>query len=314
MHTTPSAPADQSVWFCPEPDVNALALARSSAQLGRVRSGLGASIEIAARLLRMLEDPEFEVAAVARVIEEDPALTARVLRAANGAMFTLRQPCRHVSHAITMLGARTMGELAAAAAAADLFTRRGLEGRLRTHAVATAAVARDLATQLGRPTRDLFLSGLLHDVGKLVLLQGAGEERYGTEGLRYATLLALRADVAGGTWLLEQASLGFDHAALGQAALEAWNIPSPIPAVVGWHHDVPRALRGGGHEAELVCMLRIADALSHLFDGPLRDDTTALTLLREPAALSGLGLTIDDLERAMPRLRCVHANAAGMLD
>jgi len=178
QRTEPSV--DPSVWLGLEMYTDATTLARRSHQLERVLvRGLQPSIEVAARLLRLLRDPEFELREVSRVIEGDPALTARVLGLSNSAVFARRQPCRDVAHAVTMLGAGTVGELAAVAAIAETYGLRDVEGKLRCHAVATGAVARELCVQRGRPTADVFLAGLLHDLGKLVLLQGAGDESYG---------------------------------------------------------------------------------------------------------------------------------------
>jgi HD-like signal output (HDOD) protein len=151
-------------------------------------------------------------------------------------------------------------------------------------------------------------------VGKLVLLQGAGEERYGIESLDYASLLERRVGTCGGVHLMEQAALGFDHAALGCAALRAWNIPEPIPQLVGWHHSVPRARQEGGRMAELVYLLRVADCLTHAFTGPRLDDEANQAATREPAAMAGLGLNAERLEAFIPQLQYAHAAAPGLLD
>jgi HD-like signal output (HDOD) protein len=315
MDTSTGAAHDNFLWFGSEPDSDANTLARDSQQLERVlEAGLCPSVEIATRLMRMLEDPEFSTTDVARLIESDPALTARVLTAANSPVFTLRRSCRSISHAVTILGARTIVELTAAAAVTGLYKHRGTEARLRDHAVSTAAVARELAELLRRPSRDLFLAGLLHDLGKLVLLQGAGEERYGTGGQRYDELLERRLSVSGGTYLLEQAALGFDHAALGCAALSAWGIPDPIPDLVGWHHSIELARRDGGTQQATVCVLRLADSLCHAFEGPRLQDQASQLMLREPAAVAELGLDVDELGLLIPQLQHVHAGAASMLD
>jgi len=315
MQQRTESSVDPSVWLGLEMYTDGTTLARRSPQLERVLArGLLPSIEVAARLLRLLRDPEFQLREVSRVIQCDPALTARVLGLSNSAVFARSRPCRDVAHAVTMLGAGTVGELAAVAAVGEAYGLRGVEGKLRSHAVATAAVARELCVQLGRPTVDVFLAGLLHDLGKIVLLQGAGDESYGTGGMDYQVLLQRRAGQSCGTHLLEQSALGFDHADMGCVALEAWNIPEPIPRVIGWHHSLERVLQEGGRTAELVCLVRVADSLAHVFAGPRYDDRTAGALLREPAAMAGLGLSLDDLLPLIPQLRHANSSSAGMLD
>ncbi len=315
MTYTPTGGLDASIWSGLETYADATSLARASRQLERVRpGGLKASFEIAARLLRSLEDPDFCVREVAGIIEGDPVLATRVLGIANSPMFSRQGRCRDISHAVALLGARCLSEVAAAATAAGLYKRFGVQARMRDHSLSTAAVARRLATRLGASTDDVFLAGLLHDVGKLVFLQGAGDERYGMDGSSYAALLERRAGRVAGTHLIEQASQGFDHAALGCVALREWGIPEPVPRAVGWHHDLERARQEGGRMAELVSLLRLADSLSHAFAGPRLEVQTTRLLIREPVAMACLGLEPEDLDLALPELRHAHAAAIKLLD
>ncbi len=128
MQTSTPSPFDPCVWFAADPLSDSVGLARESAPFAKVMDrGLQPSVEIAARLLRLLEDPEFDTAEVAALIERDQALAARVLRGANSPMFALRQPCKTVPRAVTMLGARTIGELAGGDPAPDPLGNGGVD-------------------------------------------------------------------------------------------------------------------------------------------------------------------------------------------
>jgi HD-like signal output (HDOD) protein len=101
----------------------------------------------------------------------------------------------------------------------------------------------------------LFLTGLLHDIGKLLCMQ-AGIESY--DGLPPAAL-----DTPDRLHLVERDRLGYDHAVLGAHVLSNWKIPEPIAHVVAWHHQPERAYAGGGTVGMQVAMVRLADRLEY---------------------------------------------------
>jgi len=99
-----------------------------------------------------------------------------------------------------------------------------------------------------------FLAGLLHDVGKMLLIE-SGEFDYGGA----AAAQALQFD---GIWVQERRKLAYDHAILGGQILNRWNIPQPIPRIVAMHHQPGRAAEFTDI-GPLVAMLRVADRLEH---------------------------------------------------
>ncbi len=304
---------DQS-WFGMDDDSQARALASTSLPYRRVEAaGVPPSTAAAVRLMRVVRDPEYSALEVVRMVESDPGLAARVLRMANSAMLGLRRPCRDVSHAVALLGGRAMSEIAAAAAVCDLYRPHGLEGRLRAHAVATAAIAREIALQRNLPTEDLLIIGLLHDIGKLMLLQGTAGERFGPSAMAYAEHLGRRVAVHGGCHLDEREALGYDHAVLASVMIGAWGIPEPIPQVVGMHHRVERAVLLGGRLAQQVCLLCLADRLAHTFDSPILVDSAAQAVMSEHAAVAFLELDLDDLLMMLPELQYAHFSSADLL-
>jgi len=300
--------------FGQDNDDDARALAHTSIQLRMVQArGLQATLASAARMLRLVNDPEYNAMEVTGLVESDPGLATRVLGLANSALFDLRRPCSTVGHAVALLGGRALGEIAAAAALADLYRSYGLEGRLRSHAMSTAAVVRELALQLGLPTQDLFLAGLLHDVGKLVLLQSMVPDVYGSAGSTYRGLLDQRLRIVGGTHPMEQASLGFEHGVLAGVMLSSLGIPEPIPRVIGWHHSVELALQAGGRAADQVCLLRVADSLSHAFSTPSLVDDAVQSALMEHVALGFLGVDERSLEGMASELHHAHFSSRDLL-
>jgi len=134
---------------------------------------------VGVKALQMLRSPTGSLQAAAQVLENDPLLSARILRIANSAAYATRESAVSVSQAVARLGTRTMEAVLIEASAQGVFASRNREinaacQRLWEHSLATGMLARDLALKvLGNTAQDFsqaaFLAGLLHDIGKPVL-------------------------------------------------------------------------------------------------------------------------------------------------
>lgn len=207
------------------------------------------------KLFAYLSTPEYKLDRVREMIESDPALATRIMRVANSAAYRAYDLCTSISRAIIRIGATGILELAMGISAMSLFKDiTGMGLKVRDHAVGTAAVARELAYRmdLKKQGSQLFLCGLLHDIGKLLLLQSGD--------LAYATMLA--QDFSPNmSHLKERAHWGFDHALLGAHVLKTWNFPPPIPQIIAAHHQSKTDLSRSPQIARSVDILRVADAI-----------------------------------------------------
>ena len=210
------------------------------------------------RLVEYVSRLDFDLDEVRKLIELDPALASRLLRVANSAAYRGLGPCGSVVQAVVRIGATNVSGLAMAMSAMTLFHDLGGIGRkIRDHSAGTAVVARELAVSLGCSpvSSKVFLAGLLHDIGKLLIMQ--------TGDKAYAELVA-REMVPSSVHLKETLMLGFDHGLLGAHVLKSWNIPAPIPQLIAWHHQ-PK----GGHCSatgwtQALAVLRLADVVDWL--------------------------------------------------
>ncbi len=172
------------------------------------------------------------------LIERDQSLTAKLLRLANSAFFGQSRRVATVPRAILLLGFGTVRNLALGvkvweALGGDV-SRKRLE-ELWAHAVTVGVCAKALAAQLRACDPDeAFTSGLLHDVGRLVIALRFRELYWKTVG---------GVSEVEPVEQLEQATFGVDHAEVGGWLLEAWSLPPGIVEAVRLHHD-PEA-RGG---------------------------------------------------------------------
>ena len=207
-------------------------------------------------LLSLFKDPDRDLDQIVRVITRDPSLTAEILRRCNSAFFAVEQPVENITEALTRLGFYevycTVVAVLARSATSLPGAQEGIDvEQLWQHLVTTAIAASELAETIGEPKEVAFTSGLLHDIGKLVLASG--------ERLRY---FRLQQDSSGfGTTLLqsEEAAFGVNHANLGGCLLARWKLPLNISTAVFFHHDFQTA-----HFSErLAAIVRLADLLAH---------------------------------------------------
>ncbi|MEI9951804.1 MAG: HDOD domain-containing protein [Pseudomonadota bacterium] len=212
---------------------------------------------VARQVLSLLGDEDYRTADLEGVILKDPALSATFLRIANSALYRTLVPCESVLMACARLGRNTVREIVVGVATMDMF--RDVKSRgatIRNHCAGTAAIARALADEWRLRSGDqLFLTGLLHDIGKLLCMQ-AGIESY--DGLPPDAL-----DSPDCLHLVERERLGYDHAVLGAHVLSSWKIPEPIAQVVALHHQPERAYAGGGTVGMQVALVRLADRLEY---------------------------------------------------
>ena len=186
------------------------------------------------RVRELVRDPDSDVQDLARVISSDPALTARLLRLANSAYIGLISTVDTIPRAVQVLGMNTVHDLALAGSAMQSCDRIAGASfdiyRFWRRSIYCAVLAQMIATEVGRgdPSR-LFVAGLLHDVGHLILQarrKGAQAE-------------VLQRAIQNGQALarIEREVYGYDYAELGSALLESWLLPEAIHVPVRYHVD-----------------------------------------------------------------------------
>ena len=207
------------------------------------------------RLNEAINHPRSSVADIARIITEDQGLTARILRLANSPMFGYFGRIDSINRAVTIIGTQQLRDLALAASVMGVFT--GIPDELINmaffwrHSIACGIIARSVAEYLrGNNVERLFVAGILHDIGQLVLCTTVPAiARQVLEQSREQRELFFQT---------ERTVLGFDHAELGGALLREWKIPANIIDPVTWHHQPQRAEQfpleaAIVHLADIVC-------------------------------------------------------------
>jgi putative nucleotidyltransferase with HDIG domain len=265
------------------------AASRSLAAAVAKAHGVRASVS-ARRLLEILSNPDVTLGELSRAIEVDSSLAARVLRVVNSSAYGLRVRVRKISVAVTLLGLKRLNEIATAAAVLDWFEHDSQRApEIFRHSSATASLARHIATRAGLPPEEMYTCGLLHDYGKLIMLQAGGES--------YAPLVGSGSGDDDEVCARERAIHGYDHAILGARMLAEWNLPEPLPSVISLHHQAARAWRVGGAVALMVAALRLAERLAHEFDRAMPIDDAWVDGVARDENVQRLGLARGDLHR-----------------
>ena len=202
------------------------------------------------RLQEAIRDPASSAGRIAGIIGSDPGLAACLLRLANSPFYALGRPVDSLMRAVMVIGAGELGQLALGVAVVSRFGDLP-EGAITMrqaweHAVGCGVLARALAAQMGgREDERLFVAGLLHDLGRLVLLRRLPRHT--------ARAMALAREARTPLWLAEREVLGFDHAAVGRTLLAHWQLPAGLAEAAGGHHGGPEM----GLDAAIV---QVADA------------------------------------------------------
>ena len=227
---------------------------------------------VASRLLEMLSDEDVSLREVAKIVQTDGPLTARILRIANSAAFSRGKQITSLFRAVMHLGMRMVIGITIGSCATRLMNRplEGYEaeaGELWDHSLRTAIAAREFAFHSRKTiAEDLaFTGGLLHDIGKSVIsdfLVGSGEK-----------LAKMCADAQAKDYLeAERSVLGTDHSAVGSAIAQRWGLPQPLCESIRNHHnpsDSDPELR------PLIYAVHLADLMAMLVGGGVSSDDLA---------------------------------------
>lgn len=215
---------------------------------------------VAVRVLQLTESPSVDVRALKECIENDPALTSKILRVVNSSLFGLTRQVSDLNQALALLGINPLKLLVLGFSLPDsLFVdlNGDLLRRYWHRTLIKAVAARELSKTVWRvPGDEAFIAGLLQDLGLLVLLQQMGEP--------YARLLDRALAKAPSVAAVENEVLGFDHFTLSSRLLHGWALPQEIVAAVGAGTDAGRLASLERDERTLAQILHLADSLSSL--------------------------------------------------
>jgi len=230
-------------------------------------SELSSLPEIFIRVSELLDDEDSSATQIGRVVETDPSLSSRILKMVNSAFYGFPQSIASISQAISILGRDRIRQILIGAVLGGVF------GNMKNkvffmedywqQSVKTAILSRLLGLQstLDEQAEVLFTAGLLHQIGRLILVQKLPEQSMQVQQL----IENFDADLA----QAEQQILGFTHCDVGAAFIRLWGLPE-ILAQTAAHYKEPAKAEQFEQEARLVNLAnRISFLLAEVTDEEL---------------------------------------------
>jgi HD-like signal output (HDOD) protein len=258
---------------------------------------------IALRVLEICRDGDEDLGELARVIEPDPAIAAKLLRLANSASLATRGRITTLSRAIAIVG--THATVATALSFSLVRGRRAVDAagfdhaRFWRRAVFCGIAGRALGDIIGTDREEAFLAGLLQDLGMLALVRVFPDE--------YGRVAAAAGGDHARSVRLERDAFGFDHVDAGVVLARHWHLPEALCAAIAASH-VPAGPGSPGRLAEIAFL---SGPLADVWTGPIGPDELARAVA---VAEARFGPTADRVAAALAQMAIAVPEASSDFD
>lgn len=251
--------------------------------------------EVALRVNELANDPKSTADDMAAVITQDPALVVRMLKIANSAYYGLSNEVETITRAVAILGTNKIRDLVLSSSASEAF--EGIPNDLISmqdfwhHSLYCALLAQILAKKTKKMhTESIFIAGLLHDIGQLLMFNQLPEKSH------ESILLLMEGTEELETYEAERHVFGFDHMQVGAALIKSWKLAPVLEECIEFHHEPQNAKE---FPAE-VALINIANAVAVMadFDSMSEDDEIPMI---NPISWKLTGLSKEDLPEAIKK-------------
>jgi len=232
---------------------------------------------------------------ISSIIKEDPSLTLKILKVANSPLYRGNNPVTSIKDAIVLLGYKAVKAIILSVSIKDLFQGKESDWfnyrNFWLHSLSTAFVSEEISRTLKFPGEEnAYAVGLLHDIGKIILLLSA-EEKYREviETVRVEKLPFSNA---------ETKVFGFDHTDVSEFLFGYWELPQKLTHPIHEHHMRSDVLLSGFDSTAMT--LKIANEISHIAGFYISKDEPPYDVSEE--LVERLGLIDDDLDRILRNL------------
>ncbi len=208
-------------------------------------------------VLRITADPESSAADLMRAILPDPPMCAAILKIANSAFFGIPREVTSLEKAVMVLGFNEVKNIVLGKAVFNSFKALNSHNKkdidaLWEHNFNCGLAAKILAERSGQPASDMFIAGLIHDIGKLAM--------FITFPALYAHMLKRPSEEWGAFLEMEEELFLIGHDEVGKRILDKWLFPYELTMAVGFHHHPERAAARN----LIPATIQIADILAHI--------------------------------------------------
>jgi putative nucleotidyltransferase with HDIG domain len=258
--------------------------------------------EVFIQINQLTQDNHSSVADISRVTETDIGLSSRLLKIVNSSYYGFPSSIESIPRAISIIGTQDLRDLTLATTTVDLFASQQHKQKhirqLLRHCLYCAVNARLLAEAIRHQhTERFFVSGLLHDIGRLILFQGIPETTH--KAINQAT------ETGKDLLTIEHALLGFTHTDIGCRIAHQWKLPDNIIETIAFHHT-PEKARDYPLETAIV---HIANHMANTLDEESTVAGEPTGINQHAWKISGLDMDMvnDVLSKAPEQFTEIHA-------
>ena len=254
--------------------------------------------EVLVKLNEVMADPDASSDSVAAVVAKDPAVATNMLRIVNSAYYGLPVRVSSVSLAVSVLGFNMTKKIALKAAVFSVFGKK--RDKIQqfdplafwSHAIFTGIAARAIGQHstmfVDSHAEDLYIAGLLHDIGKIIMLEKACP--------KYLACLRKAAQSRRPEIEVEVEDFGFTHADVGSVLAIKWSLPEDLAIAIRYHHAPSR----DPFHRSLSSLIHLSDHLAWNAGRPSTIGTVAGAL--DPVVYDQVGLDGKQIADLLPRI------------
>ncbi|MDH4284330.1 MAG: HDOD domain-containing protein [Gallionellaceae bacterium] len=246
------------------------------------------------RINQLVEDPNSNIADIAKAISQDPSFTVRLLRVANSPFYGFQSSIDTVAKAVSVIGTSQIRSLALSMSIAKSF--EGLPNELVSmenfwrHSLYCGMIARALAKRARKYDPEaVFTAGLLHDIGELVIFNRMPEKA------REVLLLVLDSIDDLPVNEAERQVMSFDHGQVGMELARQWGLPPLLVECIGYHHVIGEAK----HHPREVALIHLSNVFALMAELDTLDPADVSTVDPRAWEMCGVGADVDLIEEVV---------------